>query len=674
MSTLPKAQAVGNKYRDQVILHIWKAPNTSTKDEKEKQTDLFEVSSARKAVPDARASAGRRGPAQGRSRWRAPAGWVSGRAPPDLEGPSKVLKGARSRELRAGGVWKQVSLGFSGCFRGWAAPRNVRRRTDIALAGKARGPGPRGAGGPGSRRAFTPRLARTCAWPACREGCCLPFQGRALRPAREGLRDWTLEGGVCVWGERREVGAARGARRAARSRSRAGGSVGLARQTPLRLPVCARRGRRASSEKLPWAERGGLGPARTFAPRAKPPPMGPSRPSRVASASWPRPSARGSGRANPRYLSSWLGAAAAATRGSEPAAPSPRCFLGALRALLNMGCDFVSSCALPPRTPAQAGASVPQCSAPAPPAGAELSLRPARALRGAVHRWLWARVAPGNRDLEREMNLSKRLCTYQVHFEKSTPSFSTMGLAFWIKDHAYLWCICLAIAVIRCSFGSSDDGSTRYFFVVEEDNTPLSVTVTPCDAPLEWKLSLQELPEETSGEGSGDPEPLEQQKQQIIPEKGTELFSYKGNDVEYFISSSSPSGLYQLELLSTEKDTHFKVYATTTPESDQPYPELPYDPRVDVTSLGRTTVTLAWKPSPTASLLKQPIQYCVVINKEHNFKSLCAVEAKLSADDAFMMNNVLNGTMVNPRVIAALEGDRLDSQILPNAWDPARSI
>lgn len=135
----------------------------------------------------------------------------------------------------------------------------------------------------------------------------------------------------------------------------------------------------------------------------------------------------------------------------------------------------------------------------------------------------------------------------------------------------------------------------------------------------------------------GDPEPLEQQKQQITNEEGTELFSYKGNDVEYFVSSSSPSGLYQLDLLSTEKDTHFKVYATTTPESDQPYPELPYDPRIDVTSLGRTTVTLAWKPSPTASLLRQPIQYCIVINKEHNFKSLCAVEAKLSSDDAFMM-------------------------------------
>lgn len=122
----------------------------------------------------------------------------------------------------------------------------------------------------------------------------------------------------------------------------------------------------------------------------------------------------------------------------------------------------------------------------------------------------------------------------------------------------------------------------------------------------------------------------------MTPGAGAALFSYRGNDVESFASPGSPAGLYHLELLSTEKDTHFKVYATTTPESDQPYPELPYDPRVDVTSLGRTTVTLAWKPSPTASVLRQPTQYCVVINREHNFKSLCAAEAKLGVGDAFM--------------------------------------
>ncbi|XP_067085995.1 protein NDNF [Osmerus mordax] len=188
------------------------------------------------------------------------------------------------------------------------------------------------------------------------------------------------------------------------------------------------------------------------------------------------------------------------------------------------------------------------------------------------------------------------------------------------------------------------DTPKRYYFVVEEDNTPLSVTVTPCDAPLEWKLTLQELPEDASGEGSGEPEPLDQQKQQQqqqqqqgTVDEGAELFSYKGNDVESYVATSTPSGLYQLELLSTEKDSNFKLYATTTPESDQPYPELPYDPRVDVTALGRTTVTLAWKPTPTGQSMGQPVQYCVVINKEHNFKSMCAAEAKINADDAFMM-------------------------------------
>ncbi|KAK1875535.1 Protein NDNF [Dissostichus eleginoides] len=180
------------------------------------------------------------------------------------------------------------------------------------------------------------------------------------------------------------------------------------------------------------------------------------------------------------------------------------------------------------------------------------------------------------------------------------------------------------------------DTPKRYYFVVEEDNTPLSVTVTPCDAPLEWRLSLQELKEEGSAEGSG--EPLDQQRQQTVAvDDGTELFTYKGNDVEAYAASSSPSGLYQLELLSTEKDSHFKVYSTTTPESDQPYPQLPYDPRVDVTALGRTTVTLAWKPTPTGFLMGQPVQYCLVINKEHNFKSMCAAEAKMTLDDGFML-------------------------------------
>ncbi len=43
----------------------------------------------------------------------------------------------------------------------------------------------------------------------------------------------------------------------------------------------------------------------------------------------------------------------------------------------------------------------------------------------------------------------------------------------------------------------------RFFFMVEEDNTPVSIIITPCASAVEWKLSLQDLPEEKSGDGTG---------------------------------------------------------------------------------------------------------------------------------------------------------------------------
>ena len=35
--------------------------------------------------------------------------------------------------------------------------------------------------------------------------------------------------------------------------------------------------------------------------------------------------------------------------------------------------------------------------------------------------------------------------------------------------------------------------------MVEEDSTAVSISVTPCQARLQWKLSLHELPEDGSG-------------------------------------------------------------------------------------------------------------------------------------------------------------------------------
>ncbi|XP_043560074.1 protein NDNF-like [Chiloscyllium plagiosum] len=171
----------------------------------------------------------------------------------------------------------------------------------------------------------------------------------------------------------------------------------------------------------------------------------------------------------------------------------------------------------------------------------------------------------------------------------------------------------------------------RYYFIVEEDISPVTVTVTPCEAPLQWTLALQVLPDQPRREGSGESEHLHLQMDPQPPVSGesVELFSYRGNDVESYAAAESPAGIYSLELVSIERDTIFNIYATTTPGSDQAYPKLPSDPRLGVTFVRHTSMSLVWKPSPTISCLQQPAQYCVVINREHNYKSLCAVEAKL---------------------------------------------
>ncbi|XP_043911608.1 protein NDNF-like [Protopterus annectens] len=108
------------------------------------------------------------------------------------------------------------------------------------------------------------------------------------------------------------------------------------------------------------------------------------------------------------------------------------------------------------------------------------------------------------------------------------------------------------------------------------------------------------------------------------------IFKYKGNDVETYVSNSPHTTLHRLELMSTEKDTSIKIYMTKHPKPGQLYPELPNDPRINIIGIGHTTVTVAWQPSPSALQYNSDIQYCLLINVKHNYKSLCAAEATLS--------------------------------------------
>ncbi|NXN77640.1 NDNF protein, partial [Bombycilla garrulus] len=173
------------------------------------------------------------------------------------------------------------------------------------------------------------------------------------------------------------------------------------------------------------------------------------------------------------------------------------------------------------------------------------------------------------------------------------------------------------------------DITKRYYFVLEEGKVlaPFLITVTPCDVPIEWSILLYKPPPGKATQGDHDTQ--EVSKSQKVSSMVSTIFNYKGNSVETYMGMSSHSAFYLLEFLSTERDTHITVYLTTDTTSGHLYPELPLDPRIDVIGIGPTTVTLAWKHSPSVLQYRESSQYCLLVNEKHNYKSLCAAETAI---------------------------------------------
>ncbi|NWR69422.1 NDNF protein, partial [Centropus unirufus] len=172
----------------------------------------------------------------------------------------------------------------------------------------------------------------------------------------------------------------------------------------------------------------------------------------------------------------------------------------------------------------------------------------------------------------------------------------------------------------------------RYYFVLEEGRAlaPFTITVTPCDVPIEWSILVHKASASFLGKAAGgDHDTQEVSKSQKAPSMVSTIFNFKGNSVETYMGVSPHSALYILEFLSTERDTHIAVYLTTDTTSGHLFPELPSDPRLDVIGIGHTTVTLTWKHSPSVLQHRENIQYCLLVNEKHNYKSLCAAETAI---------------------------------------------
>ncbi|NXG71387.1 NDNF protein, partial [Baryphthengus martii] len=205
----------------------------------------------------------------------------------------------------------------------------------------------------------------------------------------------------------------------------------------------------------------------------------------------------------------------------------------------------------------------------------------------------------------------------------------------------------------------------RYYFALEEGRAlaPFTITVTPCDVPIEWSILVQKASAPFLGKvARGDPDTQEVSTSQKASSMASTIFNYKGNSVETYMGMSSHSALYMLEFLSTERDTHITVYLTTDMTSGHLYPELPLDPRIDVIGVGHTTVTLTWKHSPSVLQHRENIQYCLLVNEKHNYKSLCAAETAIRSSGMKLPPTLalsLSSYLLEPQQVMILSNSEL---------------
>lgn len=170
--------------------------------------------------------------------------------------------------------------------------------------------------------------------------------------------------------------------------------------------------------------------------------------------------------------------------------------------------------------------------------------------------------------------------------------------------------------------------ASRYYFMVEEEKTPLEIVVTPCDYQITVRIFVQSLPTDGSGFGADD-EILRQHNRLIRHSIDTSqpIKVFTGNDAMKYKIEESYSGVYIIEVLAEERDCSVRMSVTTLPFADLIYPELPRDPSVTLRPVSRSAVELSWKPSPSARRHGQPIDYCVAVNRRRHFRTHCAAHA-----------------------------------------------
>ncbi|XP_060896009.1 protein NDNF [Labrus mixtus] len=174
-------------------------------------------------------------------------------------------------------------------------------------------------------------------------------------------------------------------------------------------------------------------------------------------------------------------------------------------------------------------------------------------------------------------------------------------------------------------------GRTRRLYFTLKKKTPgMSVTVSPCDLPIEWSLAARTLKDKPL-------KSLQWSTKKSVPEvwwrgPGTEekLHSFTGTTVDTYKGPSYPhTSVYILRLRSKQKNSRATVFLHEGLGPSGAYPLLPADPRVHTLGVGMTSVTLSWAPSDSITGLpptQKSYKYCVLANSQQNYPSLCAAQ------------------------------------------------
>ncbi|XP_019715501.1 protein NDNF [Hippocampus comes] len=171
-------------------------------------------------------------------------------------------------------------------------------------------------------------------------------------------------------------------------------------------------------------------------------------------------------------------------------------------------------------------------------------------------------------------------------------------------------------------------GRTRRMYFTLRKAAAMSVTVSPCDSPIEWSLAARTLKDKLL-------KSQEWSSKKSMPEMwwrgpGTEekIHTFSGSAVDTYSGPTSPrASIYILRLRSKQQSGRATVYLHQGPGLSGVFPVIPSDPRVHTLGVGMTSVTLSWTPSPSlAGPAQDKYDYCVLVNSKRNLPSLCAAQ------------------------------------------------